>query len=473
MWLFSSFAVSSDDKDLKQFAWIYGSFPAAPAVYVFATQYEVMPSLIAATIVLSLIVTAPLMYIFTILITISPTSDNEANLIGVINGSPSEVGVASIVGCVLLLTYLGLSTRARSTSGATLVLALGTVQLCLPTCAIICHSLGNQASNWAYNAVLLLRWTSPWLVALLVLQHRLNLSRLRTLLLSALSAAGSCTGVALLHTLADDRNQTDSGLRCYWRYGRAQYIVEAAGSGLLVLVLGWSLTRPKSVPAEHDGAQEGLMDDTATREPCCIQDTNRIAGLTVGWIVLSALWFCRSAYSACHPSLELIDNPVMVQLTFLCASFVNAQGLFSAVCLCTCNETLVVLGAAATRIRRRLIGSVSDLRVWYGNRLSGASHQTSSVTDSEQRPKVARPASLPSIMEEEEEVQPVVLYGNWEDVAAVARGSIVRNISNMTATANAFGSPKKKKMIRNKHASTPDFRSTEIMKDHLLPRPPP
>lgn len=111
MWLFSSFAVSSDDKDLKTFAWIYGTFPAAPAgksrrfcaesnltlvVYVFATQYDVYPALVAATIVLSLAVTAPLMYVFTLLITISPNSQNESNLMDAINNSQSEVAITLI-----------------------------------------------------------------------------------------------------------------------------------------------------------------------------------------------------------------------------------------------------------------------------------------------------------------------------------------------------------------------------------------
>ena len=98
LWLFGSLSTAEDDKQLRQFSWIYGSLPAAPASYVFATQYDAEPAMIAGAVVLSLILTAPLMYLFTFLITVSPNSSNESNLVDVINSMPTQV-VATATAC--------------------------------------------------------------------------------------------------------------------------------------------------------------------------------------------------------------------------------------------------------------------------------------------------------------------------------------------------------------------------------------
>lgn len=53
----------TDSERLSDFAFIYGTIPSAPAVFVFATQYGILPDMIASAMVISTIVSAPIMFI--------------------------------------------------------------------------------------------------------------------------------------------------------------------------------------------------------------------------------------------------------------------------------------------------------------------------------------------------------------------------------------------------------------------------
>ena len=59
----------------------------------------------AGTVVLSLLVTAPMMYTFTFLVTVSPNSQNESNLVDVINDMSTNV--LALHANVLTLLCLG------------------------------------------------------------------------------------------------------------------------------------------------------------------------------------------------------------------------------------------------------------------------------------------------------------------------------------------------------------------------------
>ena len=47
----------------SDFAFLYGTFPTAPTVFVFANQYKIMPELVATGMVICTVVAAPIMFI--------------------------------------------------------------------------------------------------------------------------------------------------------------------------------------------------------------------------------------------------------------------------------------------------------------------------------------------------------------------------------------------------------------------------
>ena len=61
--LFNPGANATETAALSDFAFLYGTFPVAPTVFVFATQYAIMPELMANGLVLCTVIAAPIMFI--------------------------------------------------------------------------------------------------------------------------------------------------------------------------------------------------------------------------------------------------------------------------------------------------------------------------------------------------------------------------------------------------------------------------
>ena len=47
----------------SDFAFLYGTFPTAPTVFVFANQYKILPELVASGMVICTVCAAPIMFI--------------------------------------------------------------------------------------------------------------------------------------------------------------------------------------------------------------------------------------------------------------------------------------------------------------------------------------------------------------------------------------------------------------------------
>ena len=53
---------ANETNDLAGFAFLYGTFPTAPTVYIFAVQYDIAPDMVASAMVVCTIVSAPIIY---------------------------------------------------------------------------------------------------------------------------------------------------------------------------------------------------------------------------------------------------------------------------------------------------------------------------------------------------------------------------------------------------------------------------
>ena len=61
--LFNPGVNETETAALSNFAFLYGTFPVAPTVFVFATQYAIFPEIIASGMVICTVVAAPIMFI--------------------------------------------------------------------------------------------------------------------------------------------------------------------------------------------------------------------------------------------------------------------------------------------------------------------------------------------------------------------------------------------------------------------------
>ena len=52
-----------DSSELANFAFLYGTFPTAPTVYVLATRYGIASGIIATTMIACTFLSAPIMFI--------------------------------------------------------------------------------------------------------------------------------------------------------------------------------------------------------------------------------------------------------------------------------------------------------------------------------------------------------------------------------------------------------------------------
>ena len=57
------FSFNHDLYYFSNYAFLYGTIPTAPSVFVYATNYEIIPDLIANTITASTFIAAPLMFV--------------------------------------------------------------------------------------------------------------------------------------------------------------------------------------------------------------------------------------------------------------------------------------------------------------------------------------------------------------------------------------------------------------------------
>ena len=53
----------TETAEWADFAFIYGTLPTAPTVYVFAAKYEIAPDMIASAMVICTIISAPLTFV--------------------------------------------------------------------------------------------------------------------------------------------------------------------------------------------------------------------------------------------------------------------------------------------------------------------------------------------------------------------------------------------------------------------------
>ena len=107
------FSNEGQNSTFSEFSFLYGTFPAAPTVYIFSNLYDIETIIISTGLVISTLFSAPLMFVSANMIRLSSTIDYKqlnADLIDTM----FYISIASIVGTVLLIFSFFNRYRLRS-----------------------------------------------------------------------------------------------------------------------------------------------------------------------------------------------------------------------------------------------------------------------------------------------------------------------------------------------------------------------
>ncbi|CAH1115315.1 unnamed protein product [Psylliodes chrysocephalus] len=167
----------SETVDLSTYGFLYGTFPSAPTVFVFSTQYSIDVDLIASAMVVCTFVSAPLMFVSAKMITITNCSPSE--YIKQLDSFTLDISILGLIGSLWVLLVFVLTKKIlRIPHKITAALVISQLIGCLG--AILWNTL-HQKEGWTgyiqfslfsigvYSSRL---WTMILAVTLLFLQCR-------------------------------------------------------------------------------------------------------------------------------------------------------------------------------------------------------------------------------------------------------------------------------------------------------------
>lgn len=102
---------ASETLDLSTYGFLYGVFPAAPGVFVFATQYSIDIDLIASCMVACTFISAPLMFISAKMISINNLKPSD--YLQELDSFAFDVSIAGIVACIWILVIFICSKKYK------------------------------------------------------------------------------------------------------------------------------------------------------------------------------------------------------------------------------------------------------------------------------------------------------------------------------------------------------------------------
>ncbi|KAK9745312.1 Membrane transport protein [Popillia japonica] len=155
----------SETTDLSTYGFLYGTFPAAPTVFVFATQFSLDVDLIASAMVACTFISAPLMFVSAKMITL--TNTDPAEYVKQLNNFTFDLSVIGLVASVWVLALYILTKRiTRVPHKITSCLIVSQILACIG--AILWNSLENK-TGWA--VFFFIGWGLPLLMSILLLLY--------------------------------------------------------------------------------------------------------------------------------------------------------------------------------------------------------------------------------------------------------------------------------------------------------------
>ncbi|KAF5286565.1 hypothetical protein FQA39_LY16248 [Lamprigera yunnana] len=170
-------ADKAETSDWSTYGFFYGTFPAAPTVFLFATQYNLDIDLIASAMVACTFISAPLMFVSAKMITL--TNTDPSDYITKLDAFTFDVSIAGSVACIWVIFVFGITRRiTRLPHRITACLVVSQLLSCLG--AILWNVLNKKEGWFGYFQFALFTtgvysariWTSFLAIILLLLQCR-------------------------------------------------------------------------------------------------------------------------------------------------------------------------------------------------------------------------------------------------------------------------------------------------------------
>lgn len=168
---------SSETLDLSTYGFFYGTFPTAPGVFVFATQYVIDVDLIATAMVACTFISAPLMFVSAKMITI--TTCNPSEYVNQLDELTLDVSILGVMACIWVVVVFILTKKvSKIPHKITTCLVVSHFVSCLG--AILWNTMKQDPGNRNYLQFSLFTigvyssriWTAILAVTLLFLQCR-------------------------------------------------------------------------------------------------------------------------------------------------------------------------------------------------------------------------------------------------------------------------------------------------------------
>ncbi|KAJ8953723.1 hypothetical protein NQ314_007333 [Rhamnusium bicolor] len=168
---------NSETVDLSTYGFLYGTFPSAPTVFVFATQYSIDVDLIASAMVVCTFVSAPLMFVSAKMITL--TNCTPSDYIKQLDSFTMDMSIIGLIACLWVIVVFILTKKIfRVPHKITTCLIVSQLLSCVG--AILWNTLQNKEGWMGYIQFSLFAtgvyssrlWTTILAVTLLFLQCR-------------------------------------------------------------------------------------------------------------------------------------------------------------------------------------------------------------------------------------------------------------------------------------------------------------
>lgn len=237
--------LKTDDAD---FIFIYGTLPAPPAVFIWATEYGAMVETISATVVLGTLVFSPVSFATTVLI----SSRNKEALLTALSGLRVGANIASIVGCALVICAVALVPRLRKYPFNLItmfaLLRLSSSLMRLAVCRSDSHAqemLDKRSFMLVANHVVQLteRFLTMSIAINLVLIARFGRARAKAFhpWIHAAVWGLSITAAMTMYFLFKPKTVQNALTRCLYVYGEPQYVFDALVFSLSLVIFSCSI----------------------------------------------------------------------------------------------------------------------------------------------------------------------------------------------------------------------------------------
>ena len=274
---FEAGATANETLDLSNYAFLYGTIPTAPSVFVYATNYGVVPDTIAKTITASTFIAAPLMFVTAKLLTLM--NMNPGDYIVQLDTFLLDVSIVGLVAACWVVLVLAVNGRSRSLPHClTLTLAIFQGTACL---GALLWSVLDCRHGWRlYLQFILFSFgvfgsrisTAVLAVTMLLLATKspCTVTKYRPWLFSVAFGLPATLVLALVTVVALETEEHGEKTDPYFQYGTTQAVVALVVillcllSTLLCLILAQRHTgtaTPSRRPSTPRGERAALLSD--------------------------------------------------------------------------------------------------------------------------------------------------------------------------------------------------------------------